>query len=250
MRVFNAFKDLVMNYRTIMPTYLMASFLMLIASNAFPVLGTVLFLPFSVGIAFVMLRAIVFKGYKKTRAIGMGFRRASYFRNVVYLLIRQLAYLLPLTIGAVISGWFLGLYGSVNTRYGAAVVNLVFFSIPSVGVSLMLAMVPYLLADPKFDQTKHNPLRVSARIMRGHYGRLLFTRIFFAPWLALNASSIAVALSTLYTRILGVEGLDSSWLVPTFLVTPLLYLLFLPWYRMVHAELYATVRHKVKGYAS
>lgn len=250
MRVFNAFKDLVMNYRTIMPTYLMANALMLIASNAFPVLGTVLFLPFSVGIAFVMLRAIVFKTYKRTRPLGLGFRRTYYLRNVMYLVIRQIAYLAPLTLGAVISGWFLGLYGDVSTQYGAAAVNLFFFSIPSVGVSLMLAMVPYLLADPKFDQREHNPLRVSALIMKGHYVKLLFTRIFFAPWLALNASSLAVASSSLYTRIFGGEGLDSTWVYPTFIITPILYLLFLPWYRMVHAELYATLRDKVKGYAS
>ncbi|MFW5893334.1 MAG: hypothetical protein ACOCU5_03510 [Bacillota bacterium] len=250
MRVIHAFKDLMIHYRTIMPTYLVATILMVVLSNAFPGLGTIVFLPFSVGVAFVMLRAIVFKAYRKTRALSLGFRRSYYLRNVFYLVISQIAYLVPLAVGAVISGWFLGLYGGVNTRYGAAAVNLVFFSIPSVAVSLMFAMVPYLLADPKFDQRKYSPLRVSARIMKGHYGRLLFMRIFFAPWLALNASSLAVAFTSLYTRVLGVEGLDSDWLLPSFMITPVLYLVFLPWYRMVHAELYAILRDKVKGYAS
>ena len=253
MRLILGFKDLIKHYHTIMPTYLSATLLMLVVSNAFPVVGTIAFLPFTVGISFVMLRAIVFKAYGKTRAISLGFRRGFYRKNLMYLFLRQMAYLAPLLAGGLISAFFFGLYGNADTRMGVAVLNMVFFSLPSVLISLMLAMVPFLLADPKFNQKKHNPLKVSARIMRGHYVKLILVRLFFLPWLALNATGLAVAFSSFYTRIfgssvLGFEAPSTGLLSSSLAVTIIMYLLFLPWYRMMHAELYATLRFKVKGY--
>ena len=248
MRVILGFKDLFKNYFNIMPTYLAATFLMLVVSNAFPVIGSIAFLPLTVGISFVMLRAIVFKTYHKTRAIGLGFHRGFYVRNVLYLLIRQTAFLAPLITGGVIAGLFFGFYGNAETRVGIAVLNIVFFAFPSTLVSLMLAMVPYLLADPKFNQRKHNPLKVSARIMRGEYVKLLSVRLFFLPWLALNISGMALAFTQFYTRIFNFDAPGGNLLTPSLVVTLVMYLVFLPWYRMVHAELYASLRYKVKGY--
>lgn len=253
MRLILGLKDLFKNYLTIMPTYLAATLLMLVVSNAFPVLGTIAFLPITVGISFVMLRAIVFKTYHNVRPIGYGFRRGYYGKNLIYLLIRQMAYLAPLAAGGLISAFFFGLYGDANTRIGVAVLNILFFSLPSVLISLMLAMVPFLLADPKFNQKKHSPLKVSARIMKGNYLKLVLIRLFFLPWLALNISGLAVAFSSLYTRIfgtavLGFEAPSGGLLSSSLAVTLVMYLLFLPWYRMMHAELYVKLRYKVKGY--
>lgn len=253
MRLILGLKDLFRNYFTIMPTYLAATLLMLVVSNAFPVLGTIAFLPISVGISFVMLRAIVFKTYHNVRPLGYGFRHGFYLKNLMYLLIRQMAYLAPLAVGGAISAFFFGLYGDAETQIGVAVLNIVFFSLPAVLVSLVLAMVPYLLADPKFNQKKHNPLRVSARIMKGNYVKLILIRLFFLPWLALNISGLAVAFSSFYSRLFGTSTLgfdppSAGLLSSSLAVTLIMYLLFLPWYRMMHAELYVKLRYKVKGY--
>jgi MFS family permease len=169
-------------------------------------------------------------------------------KNVYYLLIKQLAFIIPIIIGGIISGMFLGLYGNVETRIGVSIVNLILFSLPSVLVSLMFAMVPYLLADPKFNQKKHNPLRVSMRIMKGKYMQLILVRLFFVPWLALNVSSIAVVLSSVFMKLFEYDLPTEQFLTSSLFIIPLMYLLFLPWYRMMHAELYASLRHKVKGY--
>ena len=248
MRLLLGIKDLIKNYINIMPTYLVATFLMLVVSNAFPVFGIIAFLPMSIGIAFVMIRAIIFKKYKYTKPIGLGFRDGYYVKNVYYLLIKQLAFIIPIIIGGIISGMFLGLYGNVETRIGVSIVNLILFSLPSVLVSLMFAMVPYLLADPKFNQKKHNPLRVSMRIMKGKYMQLILVRLFFVPWLALNVSSIAVVLSSVFMKLFEYDLPTEQFLTSSLFIIPLMYLLFLPWYRMMHAELYASLRHKVKGY--
>lgn len=248
MRLILGIKDLVKNYTTIMPTYLMATILLFVVSNAFPVIGTVAFLPMTVGISFVMIRAIVFKGYKKTRAISFGFRKGYYVKNVYYLLVRQLAFIVPIAIGGAVSGLFLGLYGNLKTSIGLSIFNIVLFSLPSVLLSLMLAMVPFLLADPKFNQKRHNPLKVSARIMKGEYAKLLLVRLFFLPWLALNVSSVAVVFSSFYTRIFGMEPPTDGFLTSSMIIIPLMYLVFLPWYRMMHAEIYAQLRYKVKNY--
>ncbi len=248
MRLVHGIKDLIRNYHTIMPTYLMATFLLLVISNAFPVLGTIVFLPMTIGIAFVMIRAISSKQFKKKRIVTLGFRHGYYMKNVYYLLLKQLAFYLPILAGGVVSGLFLGLYGNFETSIGVTIFNLVLFSIPSALIALMFAMVPYLLADPKFNQRNHNPLKVSARIMKGHYLRLILIRLFFLPWLALNVSSIAVVFSSFYTSLFNMETPAEGFLTSSLLLIPLMYLLFLPWYRMMHAELYVTLRDKVKGY--
>ncbi len=248
MRLIHGIKDLIRNYHRIMPVYLMATFLLLVVSNGFPVLGTIAFLPMTIGIAFVMIRAITGLKFKKKRIVTLGFRHGYYLKNVYYLLLKQIAFYVPIVAGGILSGLFLGLYGNFETSIGVTIFNLALFSIPSVLISLMFAMVPYLLADPKFNQKKHNPLRVSAHIMKGHYFRLVLVRLFFLPWLALNISSIAVVFSSLYTRIFGLQAPAENFLTSSIVVIPLMHLLFLPWYRMMHAELYVSLRYKVTGY--
>ncbi len=247
MRLINALKHLLKNYRFIMPTYLFSLFTIFFVSHIAPVIGTILILPISVGVSYVMLQGIVEHKKRSSVPLTIGFRKSYYAKNLFYLFIRQLLFLSPIFIGTLIAGIVFGLFSEPTVHISIVIFNLLLFAFPAAIVSLMLAMVPFLLADQRFDQRKHNPLKVSASIMRGNYLKLIFIRMFFLPWLALQSSGIILILLTYYRQIFGGSG-SSFFILPTIFIAPLVYLLFTPWYHMMHAELYVTLRHKVKKY--
>ncbi len=247
MRLIYALRNLIKHYPRIMPTYLVSVMALFIGSHVAPILGTVLLLPVSVGVAFVMVKASTDMRKKRTLPILMGFKAPQYGKNVWYLLLRQILYISPIVVGTLISGFVFGLFQEINVDMSAAMFNLILFSIPAAIISLMLAMVPYLLADSRFNQLKHNPLKVSAVIMKGQYLKLMFIRLFFVPWMAIQSSGLLALGLSYYRRLFGGDALP-GFLTPTLLLMPLAYLLFLPWYHMRHAQLYADLRHKVKNY--
>jgi len=249
MRLIYAFKHLIRNYRYIMPTYILSVIGLFVVSHIAPIIGTILILPISIGVARVMINAAEEKENKLKLPIFLGFKPTLYGRNVFFLGLRQVLIYLPLAIGTVISGYVFGLFNDLTFDVSLVILNIIIFALPSAIVSLMLAMVPYLIADERFNHVKHSPLKVSAKIMRGHYIRLIFIRLFFAPWIAVQSSGLIYLLLTYYNRLFGGQAPD-SFLRPAIFITPIVVLIFMPWYKMMHAELYASVRHKVRGYQS
>ncbi len=247
MRFFKAFKNLIMNYTYIMPTYILAVIAIFVVSHLAPLIGTLLILPVNVGVAYVMINAIKKDRNRFLVPIALGFRPTYYGKNLKFLVLRQVLYLSPLLIGTILSGLFFGLFSELTVDISVVVLNVIIFAIPSAVISLMLAMVPYLLADRRFDQRKYNPLKVSAIIMKGNYLRLIAVRLFFVPWIALQSSSVFVLVLTYYRGLFGGE-IPYDFLRPSIFITPLVLLLFTPWYQMMHAELYASLRFKVKNY--
>ncbi len=247
MRLIYAFKNLIKHYPKIMPTYLLSVIVLFIGSHVAPILGTILLLPVSVGVSFVMVKASTDIRKQIRFPIFLGFKAPHYGKNLGYLLLRQILFFSPIVIGTFISGYVFGLFQEFNIDMSAAMFNLLLFSLPAAAISLMFAMVPYLLADSRFNQLKHNPLKVSAIIMRGYYLKLIFIRLFFVPWMVIQSSGLMVLLFSYYRRIFGGDALP-SFITPTLFLMPLAYLLFLPWYHMRHAQLYADLRHKVINY--
>ncbi|MCF7925384.1 MAG: DUF975 family protein [Candidatus Izimaplasma sp.] len=247
MRLIYAFKHLIKNYRYIMPTYILSVLGVLLVSHLAPVIGTILILPISIGVARVMINAAEGEVNRLKLPILLGFKPTYYVKNLTCLVLRQVFTYLPLTIGTLISGYVFGFFDDFTFDVSMVILDLVIFGIPSAIVSLMLAMVPYLIADDQFDQRKHNPLKVSAHIMRGHYLKLMLIRLFFLPWIAVQSSGLIYLLSTYYTKLFGGNP-PLDFLRPAFFVTPLVILVFVPWYKMIHAELYVNLRHKVDDY--
>ncbi len=248
MRLIKAFKNLIMHYPSIIPTYVVATLFGIIIFNVAPVVGPIVFLPLSVGVAHVMLCAVTKEKKVSLLPVGLGFKENYYRRNLLFLFLRQIAYLAPLMVGGLVAGIVSGRFFGFDLHFGFLTLNFIIFAVPSALVSLMFSMVPLLLADPRFDQRKHNPLLVSAYIMKGNYLKLLFVRLFFAPWLALTASGFLVSLISFYERFFEIDSGVSRFILPFGLLTPLLFLVMNPWYQMVHAQLYGTLRHKVRGY--
>ncbi len=245
MRLFKAVKHLFTHYKFIMPTFLIGSVLFYGLTHFLPFIGTVLILPIHVGIAYVMLKAASNKNNENRLHVFEGFKKGVYGTNVVFLFLRQIAYLLPLFIGGFLFAFFRGFVSSFSLPYGVSILNAVVFIIPSMVLSLMLAMVPYLLADHRFDQTKRNPFKASLYIMKGNYIKLLLIRAFFIPWLILQSSTVIYTLISYYERFVGETDLPLSYMPFIYLVLPLVFLIFLPWYHMMHAELYVKNRHKL-----
>ncbi|MCF7924013.1 MAG: hypothetical protein K9L64_02755 [Candidatus Izimaplasma sp.] len=247
MRLIYAFKHLIRNYKYIMPTYLFSVLVLLIVSHLAPVIGTILVLPISIGVARVMINAAEEKNNILKLPIFLGFKPKFYTRNLLFLGLREVFIYLPLVIGTALSGYLLGLFDEFTFDVSVVVANLIIFGLPSAIISLMLAMVPYLIADERFNQRKHNPLKVSAKIMHGNYLKLIFIRLLFAPWIALQSSGLIYLLLTYYNKLFDGNA-QLGFLKPAFFITPIVILLFMPWYKMIHAELYAKLRYKVRNY--
>jgi len=247
MRLFKAVKHLFKHYKFIMPTFLIGTVLFYGLTHFLPFLGTVLILPIHVGIAYVMLKASANKNNQVRLHVLEGFKKGVYGSNVGYLFLRQIAYLFPLFIGGFLFAFFRGFLSSFSLPYSVSVLNLVIFIIPSMVLSLMLSMVPYLLADYRFDQTKRSPIKASFYLMKGNYIKLLLIRAFFIPWLILQSTTVIYTLITYYERFIGETGLPLSYMPLIYLALPLVFFIFLPWYHMMHAELYVKNRHKLSN---
>jgi len=242
MRLIRALKTLLMNYNKIIPIFLVVAVTTGILSNIVPLIGMVLLLPLKISVAYAMLTAIKKPHLLTPMPLNVGLKRKYYLKNVYYMLFHQFLYLLPAFIGVVISG-LIYQYVEFDNKMALIIVNLVIFAIPSAILSLMLSMVPYLLADPRFDQRKRNPLYVSARLLKGHYIRLIGMRLFFTPWILWFTSGFLVTLFSLYN--ISFAGSESiwPWLSISWLMTyPIKWLLLDPWYLMIHADLYVYLR--------
>ena len=246
MRVINALKTLVKNYRKIIPIFLVVAITTTLLSNIIPIIGMILLLPLKVSVAFVMIIAIRRPNQLTFMPLYVGLRKKYYFKNVYYMALKELLFLLPALIGAMISA-IIYWYVDVDAKTTIIVLNLIRFSIPTAIISLMLAMVPFLLADPKFDQRKKNPLKHSAIILKGSYIKLVSMRLFFLPWLAWFASGFYVTLLSAYNLTIGSASalplLSVSWIFSLAIKL----LLIDPWYQMTHAELYVSLRNKIQN---
>jgi hypothetical protein len=244
MRIIRAFKTLIQYYKNIMPVFLIVLILTMILSNILPLFGMILLLPLKISVAFVMLIALTKPNRLTYIPLHIGLRRTYYIKNVFYMTIQQILYLAPAFIGAIIAAYIYR-FIELESQRAIIVMNLIIFSIPSIVISLMLAMVPFLLADPKFDQRKKNPLRYSAFILKGSYIKLVFMRLFFVPWLLWFSSGFIATLLTLYTTTFGGEPIIPTWISLSWVLSlPLKVFLIDPWYQMMHADLYVSLRYK------
>jgi hypothetical protein len=245
MRIIRAFRTLIKYYNKIMPIFLVVLVLTTILSNILPLLGMILLLPLKISVAFAMLVALT-RPHKLTYIpLHIGLRRKFYIRNVFYMTIQQVLYLVPALIGALISAYIYR-FVEIESQISIVITNLIIFSIPTVVISLMLAMVPFLLADPKFDQRKKNPLNYSAFILKGSYIKLIFMRLFFVPWLIWFSSGFLATLLSIYTITFGGESIIPQWVSLSWVLSlPIKILLIDPWYQMMHADLYVSLRYKI-----
>ncbi|MFU8793607.1 MAG: DUF975 family protein [Acholeplasmataceae bacterium] len=246
MRVIYAFKTLIKNYRKIMPIFLVVAITTTLLSNIIPLIGMVLLLPLKISVSFVMIVAIRRPNQLTFMPLYIGFRRKNYLKNVYYMTLKEVLFLLPAVIGAIISG-LIYRFVEIDTKMTIIIINLIIFSIPAAIISLMLAMVPFLLADSTFDQRKHNPLKHSAIILKGSYIKLISMRLFFVPWLLWFASGFLVTAVSFYNlsiqNVSALNPLSISWI----LTLPIKLLLIDPWYQMTHAQLYVSLRQKAKN---
>ncbi|MFH5882600.1 DUF975 family protein [Liberiplasma polymorphum] len=246
MRVIKAFKSLTKNYYSIMPTFLFVTIVTAVISNIAPLIGPVILLPMTLSTAYVMLKAITKSTRFNESVLTIGFKPEFYIRNLFYLFIKQIAFLLPILLGVLVYTYVYRTVLSFELGYSIIITNVLVFAIPSAIISLMLSMVPYLLADPAFDQRKYNAFKVSTLLMRGNYVRLTFMRLFFVPWFVWLTSGFVLSFASIYALIFsGVATYPAATI--TWLATlPLTLLLINPWYMMMHAELYVTLKQKIK----
>ncbi|GEM_PF-6111084 len=179
-----------------------------------PVVGVFLILPIRVGFA-QALYSLVKSG---RRPVGipllLGFEDRRYLYNLLSLALRRIL----ITIGYA------------------------FFILPGMVMSAAFAMVPYLLADDKFDQRRHNPLIASITIMRGEIRNLFFVHLWFyigvGSWLAFTAYYLISEGIPAQWRDIGAIDIPriAFWVI---LLSPLIkYLILDPYYHSIHAVLY------------
>lgn len=247
MRMITALKLLIRYYYRIIPTYLFAAITILFFGQLFPLVGAILVMPVTIGVAYVMVFETSNIKKRTHLPLFIGFRKKEYGRNVWYLFLRQSLQVLPLLIGVLLDQLFAEKMSGVKIDLYFMTIGRAFFlfSIPSAIIALMFSMVPYILADPKYNVKKGNPFKVSALILRGNYMRLVIIRLLFSPFLLWASSGVVFSIISFYTILFG-ESLDlqpimTSW----FFSAPIIFLLFTPWYQMTHAVLYSQIRYKL-----
>ena len=260
MQIFRALKTFLWYYFRIIPIYLLINFIRGISNGFIPWIGPVVLLPFKVTIAHAMLTAHIDPKNKDKNHFSVASENGNYFRNMLYLFAKEYLYLIPLSVGLggfllIDSGLmdtalnymfnidfnasFIGEFFQFDLGFYSTFLILLVFGTLSIIISLMVAMVPFLLADEQFDQSKHNPLKQSMRMLKGHYVRLALLRLAFVPWLlwlTLGGILIAVVFSTQQAS--GWETYTIIYL----LSIPFHFIFIQPFYTMVHAVLYSEIR--------
>ncbi len=248
MRIIIALRLLVRYYHKIIPTYIMATLLMLVATHVLPLFGALLMLPVTLGVAYVMVYEVSTIREREFFPLFIGFKRHEYGRNVWYLFLRQLVQYVPLIIGFFLTVVFAGYLPIIQVDVHFMVIGLNFFifAIPSAIIALLVSMVPYILSDPLYNVVKANPLKTSALLLRGNYLRLIVIRLIFMPFILWSSSGLIVTLFSYYSRIFGGSGVSPTITTTWLFSAPILFLFFTPWYQMTHAVLYGQIRHKLR----
>jgi hypothetical protein len=249
MRIITAFKLLIKYYYRIIPTYLLAAIVLFIGSQILPLIGALLLLPLSIGVAYVMVFETTAIRHRHFFPLLYGFKGGNYGRNVWYLLLRQFVQYLPLGIGVLLDYFFSDSIPriGINLPFMRLGTSFLIFTIPAGIISLLVSMVPYILADPKYNVKKANPLKISALLLKGNYIKLLSIRLIFMPFILWASSGLILSLISFYTNLFGDSiispTITTSWLFSA----PVLFMVFTPWYMMTHAVLYSQIRDKLKG---
>ncbi|MFW5889374.1 MAG: hypothetical protein ACOCUD_03235 [Bacillota bacterium] len=248
MRIITALKLLVKYYYRIIPTYLLAAIIILIAGQILPVIGAVLVLPVSIGVAYVMVFEVASIKKREFFPILIGFKKGKYQRNLGYLFLRQIVQYLPLGIGLILDQLNIGPVSGIKIDLYFMVIgyNFFIFAIPSALLSLLFSMVPYILADPQYIPKRGNPLKISALLLRGNYLRLISIRLVFLPFILWAASGLIISLTSFYSSLFGNNYINPNIVTSWLFSAPILFMFITPWYQMSHAVLYGEIRYKLK----
>jgi len=214
----------------------------------------------SLGLAYIVYQAVS-KEDSKVPGVFSVFKREHILKNAMYLFIRFAVFLVV----------FLIAYGGVQMLAESIVINfgwtgLIVFAVlallPLMILAMLLSMVPYLLADPDFNQQNNNPLLASVGMLKRHYITVFSLRFIFLLWYAwifIGASIYLIfTLEEVSMYLYGTQPLmDWGLLDPimndevlrgrifgvlgySLLATPFI----MPIYRVMHGVLYAKLRYK------
>ncbi|MFW5838691.1 MAG: hypothetical protein ACOCU1_02005, partial [Bacillota bacterium] len=133
-----ALKLLFRYYYRIIPTYLMAAIVLFIGAQLLPLIGAILLLPLSIGVAYVMVFEASAIRKRHFFPLFYGFKGGNYTRNVWYLLMRQFVQYLPLGIGVLLDYIFSGSIPSlgIDLPFMRIGVSFLIFAIPAAIISL------------------------------------------------------------------------------------------------------------------
>ncbi len=257
MILFKALKLTIKHYFKIIPYLIIVLILYGIFSSVVPFIGSLIALPLFVGVAYFMVNIVIYEQKPKKSPLFLGFENGKFLYNMIYLVLREMiTHVFTFVISTTL---FMTLFNDieiVSLKYNlhpliVLVVFIIIALLPALIISMGLSMVPYLLADYKFDQARNNPLFASLKLLKNNYLRLFGMRLLFYIWyLWIIVGFFIVALWTnlmlfgggpLVDYVNEVEVIIGAWLI-SILVTPLI---IMPWYRMVHAVLYVKLRHKI-----
>jgi len=273
MIIFKALKQLLRYYFNIIPTYIFVGIIKGFFGNMIPVFGRLLVLPFNLSVTHAMLSSL----NPPTKSLSAHFqainKNSAYLKNIYYLFIKHYLYHIPFLLGVGIyylleqlfnysfyrdfirylfnynlnMSFFEYLFAFNYNYYIIPIIVIVFFAIPSIILSLMVAMIPYILADDSVESIPSSVITASATMLKGHYVRLFLTRLLFLPWAVwFVLGSIPTAL---FAVMLGfAQGpLEYSQFMIIFIlayvISLFIHLLFVkPLYMIVHAVFYQNIK--------
>ncbi len=250
----NALLTLLRHYFKIVPFLILGYLIYSIAGSMIPYGGAIILSPFYVGFAYITTYVTLSGKMPQFKDLFVGFNY-NFSTNLLYMFLHHLITSIAYGISVIVL-FFIFLYNQdfVETlaTFGPGFLALFAISVLIVGglfippfiVSLILSMVPYLLADPKFDAKENSPLTTSIRMLKGHYLRLFLLRILFLLWAVwVIVGSLITVLLIFASQFGDIEGIP--FMIVWFSSLPITIFIITPWYRMVHTLLYVELRKDI-----
>ncbi len=255
--LYRASRLLIRHYIRLLPFYIAATLVTVGLFTFIPGIGILLALPLGISLAYITTDTIIHGRRPQVRTLFIAYKSGDVLRNLFYTNLRGLiTYILTFSLSyrilqTIPSDWIVSFTGQTGIHPYAVLIGLGFIAfLPAVLIASAMSMVPFLLADPRFDPSRQNPLAVSYRILKGNFLRLLAVRSFFLLWYGWVLAGGFFLLIWIYVMLFGAT--DWPFTYEDFERHMLIYVISLslhpfiimPLKHVVHALLYTEIRHK------
>ena len=256
--LYRASRLLIRHYIRLLPFYIAATLVTVGLFTFIPGIGILLALPLGISLAYITTDTIIHGRRPQVRTLFIAYKSGDVLRNLFYTNLRGLiTYILTFSLsyriftGTITSDWIVRFTGQTGLHPYAVLIGLgVIAFLPAVLIAAAMSMVPFLLADPKFDSSKQNPLVVSYRILKGNFLRLLAVRSFFLLWYGWVLVGGFFLLIRIYVLLFGATDWPFTYedferhMMIYYISLSIHPFIIMPLKHVVHALLYTEIRHK------
>lgn len=252
-----ALRLLIVNYFKVVPYYIVYFIILVVVSGLIPFIGWMLALPLMVGITYKFVDVILNKNSGFRINFFLGYSEGRFGRSIMVLSLRHIIIIFLTTsfsffIFRVLSEPLSYLIANTTLSWvGGLTIGVFIALLPAMIISMLLSMVPFLLADPQLGTMVKNHFATSVRMLKGHYLKLFGLRFIFQlwyVWLFVGMIFIVLWISVLLWGAPNwpFEYEDFEQFLTIYWVSLLAHpIIVMPLERMIHAVVYSDLRQSL-----